>query len=127
MPARQHRVTRGDDYRRIVRNGNRVGGAYCITHAVLHVPDAEEHPARFGFIVSKAVGNAVTRNLVRRRLKSIVDRRLAAGFTGADVVFRALPASATAPFAELEAEVGRALERVRRPRHSRREAGRAAP
>jgi len=122
VPSRQHRVTRGDDYRRIVRNGNRVGGAYCITHAVLHVRNDAAAPARFGFIVSKAVGNAVTRNLVRRRLKSIVERRLADGFTGADVVFRALPASAAAEFAELEREVTRSLDRVRRaePKGERR-------
>lgn len=132
MPARHHRVTRGDDYRRIVREGRRVGGALCVTHAVSHTqgrdaadPEAmsaagsgvrgAERPARFGFIVSKAVGGAVTRNLVRRRLKSIVERSIAAGFTGADVVFRALPASADASFAELEREVTRSLDRVRRP------------
>ncbi|CAG7618217.1 Ribonuclease P protein component [Leucobacter soli] len=104
-----------------MRSGNRVGGATCITHAVLHVD--EGLPARFGFIVSKAVGNAVTRNLVRRRLKSIVERRLAAGFTGADVVFRALPASAAVPFAELERETVRALDRAvrrREPGHAQR-------
>lgn len=109
MPAWQHRVTRGDDYRRTVRTGSRVGGAYCIVHAVLRSPG---EPARFGFIVSKAVGGAVVRNLVRRRLKTIVERRLAAGFAGYDVVIRALPASAEAPFSELEREVGRSLTRV---------------
>lgn len=121
MPARRHRVTRGDDYRQIVRRGDRVGGANCITHAVLHVPD-EIRPARFGFIVSKAVGNAVTRNLVRRRLKSIVELRLAAGFAGADVVFRALPSAAGAAFPLLEAEVNRALDRIERLSGSARQA-----
>lgn len=111
MPARQHRVTRGSDYRRIVRSGRRVGGAFCITHAVLHV---EAAPARFGFIVSKAVGTAVTRNLVRRRLKAIVERRLHQGFGGADVVFRVLPAAAAAPFTELELEISRSLDRIER-------------
>ncbi|WP_440312185.1 ribonuclease P protein component [Leucobacter chromiireducens] len=111
MPAKRHRVTRGDDYRRVVRSGYRVGGALCITHAVLRAPG---EPARFGFIVSKAVGNAVTRNLVRRRLKTIAERRIAAGFASVDVVFRALPAIATAPYAELEAAVDRALDRVER-------------
>lgn len=97
-----------------MRHGNRVGGAYCITHAVSHVPGlgAPPRPARFGFVVSKAVGNAVTRNLVRRRLKAIVERQLRDGFSGADVVFRALPASARAEFAELEREVDRALRRA---------------
>ena len=117
MPAKRHRVTRGDDYRRVVRSGRRVGGAFCITHAVLRAP---EEPARFGFIVSKAVGNAVTRNLVRRRLKGIVEARIAAGLSGVDVVFRALPAAATAEFADLAAEVDRSLSRVVR------DAGRAA-
>lgn len=90
-----------------------MGGAYCITHAVFRFPG---EPARFGFIVSKAVGNAVTRNLVRRRLKTIAQRRLADGLDGVDVVFRALPAIVEAPFSELEAEVERALERIARRR-----------
>lgn len=109
MPAKQHRVTRGDDYRRIVRSGRRVGGAFCITHAVLHTP---ETPARFGFIISKSVGGAVIRNRVRRRLKGIVEQQLQHGFSGADVVFRALPASADASYEQLAHETRRALERV---------------
>lgn len=109
MPAWQNRVTRGDDYRRTVRTGRRVGGAFCIVHAVFRSPD---DPARFGFIVSKAVGNAVTRNLVRRRLKTIADRSLQAGFTGYDIVIRALPMSAEASFAELEHEAERSLARA---------------
>ncbi|SJN11691.1 Ribonuclease P protein component [Leucobacter sp. 7(1)] len=109
MPAQRHRVTRGDDYRRVVRSGYRVGGAFCITHAVLR--EAGE-PARFGFIVSKAVGNAVQRNLVRRRLKTIAERRIAAGMSGLDIVFRALPAILDPEFADLEREVNRALTRV---------------
>ena len=117
MPARQHRITRGEDYRRIVRTGRRVGGAYCITHAVLRTPG---DPARFGFIVSKAVGGAVTRNLIRRRMKTIVERRILSGFSGFDVVFRALPAAAKAPFADLEHEIGSALDRIEH--RSKREA-----
>ncbi|WP_081611644.1 MULTISPECIES: ribonuclease P protein component [Leucobacter] len=136
MPAKRHRVTRGEDYRFAVRTGRRVGGAYCITHAVLRSPtgrlDASSQagapagggeraegsdpvpPARFGFIISKAVGNAVTRNLVRRRMKSVVERRIRSGIRGVDVVFRALPAAAGAPFSELEREMNRALDRVER-------------
>ncbi|GAB3267837.1 hypothetical protein GCM10027449_00660 [Sinomonas notoginsengisoli] len=75
-------------------------------------------PSRFGFIVSKAVGNAVTRNLVKRRLRE------AAAFTvrdrpaGLDVVVRALPASARASWAELsndyKSALGGALRRLER-------------
>ncbi|MHA3685433.1 ribonuclease P protein component [Leucobacter sp. HY1910] len=122
MPARQHRITRGEDYRRTVRTGRRVGGAYCITHAVFSAPDTSvaqggtSTPARFGFIISKAVGNAVTRNLIRRRFKTIVERQLASGIAGVDIVFRVFPKVTEASFEELEAEVTRALARVTRDR-----------
>lgn len=119
MPARHHRVTRGEDYRRIVRNGNRVGGAFCITYAVSRaLPDEQDpmlkrqDPARFGYIVSKAVGNAVTRNLVRRRMKSITDAMLQDGMTGFDIVFRALPAAAAATYSELEQGMQKAVSRL---------------
>ncbi|GAA1321967.1 hypothetical protein GCM10020360_24350 [Nonlabens tegetincola] len=107
-------MTRGDDYRRVVRTGDRVGGAYCITYAVPRAVDGPEpQPVRFGYIVSKAVGNAVTRNLVRRRLKSISDELIAEGLGDLDVVFRALPKAAQADFTELRSETRRAIGRVR--------------
>ncbi len=52
---------------------------------------------RAGFVVSKAVGGAVTRNRVKRRLRHMVAAQLASGTSGVDVVVRALPAAATAP------------------------------
>lgn len=70
---------------------------------------------RWGLIVSKAVGNAVTRHAVSRKLRHIAaevlrspdgDRRLTAETT---VVLRALPASATADSEELERDVRTAL------------------
>lgn len=46
--------------------------------------------------MSKAVGNAVTRNRVKRRLRHLV-RPLLAASPPVDVVVRALPAAATDP------------------------------
>jgi len=79
-----------------------------VTHVVL---TAEPRAARFGFIVSKAVGNAVVRNTVRRRLKAICAEALPDVREGADVVIRALPSSATATYQDLRAEVTRCLAR----------------
>lgn len=87
-----------------------MGDATCIVHAVFRAPE----PARFGFIVSKAVGNAVQRNLVRRRLKTIADRQLQRGLSDVDVVIRARPESLKAPFVELEREVNRSIDRLLR-------------
>ncbi|MGR4010111.1 ribonuclease P protein component [Leucobacter sp. 1207-22] len=117
MPSRQHRITRGDEYRQTVRSGRRVGGALCITHAVCHSQGADlepenSTPARFGYIVSKAVGNSVMRNRIRRRMKTISERLIHAGLSDVDIVFRALPASAEASFEELEEELRRGVQKA---------------
>ena len=72
----------------------------------------ESRAARFGFIISKQVGTAVVRNTVRRRLKAVCAEALQRVPEGTDVVIRALPASATASFAELRADVDRCLSRL---------------
>ena len=50
---------------------------------------------RVGFVVSKAVGGAVLRNRVKRRLRALVCPLVLTASTGCDVVVRALPAAAT--------------------------------
>lgn len=65
----------------------------------------EATPARFGFIVAKNVGNAVTRNLIRRRLKAASSQLVPAVAPGTDIVIRALPASARAEWSTLQAEI----------------------
>jgi ribonuclease P protein component len=60
-----------------------------------------DQPSIFGFIVSKAVGNAVTRNLVKRRLREIAVHTLRAYPQGLSVVVRALPPAAKADFGAL--------------------------
>jgi ribonuclease P protein component len=99
-----HRVVSGGDYRRIVRKGRRVSGRVVV--AYLDRP--ADGTARFGFIVSRAVGNAVVRNRVRRRLKAACAGLLAEAPSRA-VVFRALPAAAGASWAELSDEVTSAV------------------
>lgn len=108
MLARANRIVRGDDYRTVVRRGRKSATAHAVVSVVRHrgVPGA---PSRFGFIVSKQVGNAVTRNRVRRRLKAIAHDLLAEQPTGIDVVVRALPAAAQASWPTLVADVSRSF------------------
>lgn len=77
-----------------------------------HVLASESTAVRFGFIVSKQVGTAVTRNTVRRRLKAVCAAALPQIRPGTDVVIRALPASASATFPQLRDEVHRCLRRA---------------
>jgi len=48
----------------------------------------ENSPLRCGFVVSKAVGNAVERNVVKRRLRAACST-LVSHYRGADLVVRA--------------------------------------
>lgn len=71
---------------------------------------------RVGLVVSKAVGNAVTRHAVSRRLRHVArtvidDPAVGLGATHT-VVLRALPASAGASSEELERDVRHALRRI---------------
>ena len=71
-----------------------------------------ELPARAGFVVPKAVGGAVERNRVRRRLRHLVAPRLAALPAGSRVVVRALPGAADREYLELAADLDAAFARV---------------
>lgn len=93
------------------RSGSRFGNRNVVVSANIR-PVAGQDP-RAGFIVSKAVGNAVIRNKVKRRLRAIVadlfkgDAEIPQG--SLDVVVRALPASATVEFGELQASTTQAV------------------
>ncbi|GAA1416628.1 hypothetical protein GCM10009662_67340 [Catellatospora coxensis] len=62
-----------------------------------------------GFVVSKAVGNAVIRNTVKRRLRHLAAERLAGLPAGATVVVRALPQAASASYEQLGRDLDAAL------------------
>ncbi len=83
----------------------------------------DEGPVRFGFTVSRKVGNAVERNRVRRRLREIV--RLADSDrmrSGHDYVLVGRRAALTMPYAKIAEDFSAALKRV----HAGRTAGTVA-
>jgi len=71
---------------------------------------AEDAPS-VGFVVSKAVGNAVVRNKVKRRMRALVAERLDTLPQGSLVVVRALPAAADAEYARLSGDLDSCLTR----------------
>src|SRR5579859_2182145 len=63
----------GAEFTLAVRTGTRAGRPRVVGH--LLVREDEPHrrePARVGFVVSRAVGSAVTRNRVKRQLRALV-------------------------------------------------------
>lgn len=79
-----------------------------------HSPGETAPPARAGFVVSKAVGPAVVRNLVKRRLRHLVRDRVSLLPPGSLIVVRALPPAGAADYADLERDLDAALRRLLR-------------
>lgn len=107
MLASRHRITAADEFRFAMR-GRRAAGRFLVVHSAL----SDEHEPRIGFVVSKAVGMAVVRNLVRRRLRHLVRERLGVLPAGVMLVVRALPSAAQASYAELGHDLDLALHRA---------------
>ena len=117
MLTRVNRLTSSRDFGPAIRRGRRAGTPTLVLH--LDVPP-EQHPgtpeagtsARVGFVVSKAVGPAVVRNKVKRRLRHLARERLTSLPGSAVLVVRALPPAASASYAELGSDLDRALGRL---------------
>ena len=70
-------------------------------------------PARVGFTVPKAVGNAVERNRIRRRMREAVRTQLPAMPDNWAIVFNPRRTVLNAPFEDLCREAGRIFARCK--------------
>lgn len=69
---------------------------------------------RIGYTVTKKIGNAVTRNRIKRRFRALVRQVLPEhGLRGADHVMIGRGEAMTRDFSAMQADLVRALERVR--------------
>lgn len=104
-----HRLTAGESFRRAIRTGRRAGSRTVVVHLAT---ESGSGPAEVGFVVSKAVGNAVHRNRVKRRLRHLTREHLTELPAAGVLVVRALPASAEASYADLGSDLARCLTRA---------------
>jgi ribonuclease P protein component len=104
------RLRRRADFLRVSAKGRRV----AVHGLVLQALNRDDGcAARIGFTVTKRVGNAVTRNRIRRRLKEatrLVFRQRP--IVGMDLVLIGRAATSDRPFAELLGDLGRALDKA---------------
>jgi ribonuclease P protein component len=103
---RKQRLTKRRDFATVYRKGRAFAHPLI---ALRLIPNQLPH-SRFGFSVSKAVGKAVIRNLVRRRLREGL-RTLPVG-PGWDIVVIARPKAAAADFQALRRAAAGLLSRA---------------
>ncbi len=118
MLPTENRLRRRQDFAEAVRRGRRAGRPLLVVHLRRHATDphapggSTPPPARAGFVVSKAVGGSVQRNLVKRRLRHLMRDRMSLLPPGSLVVVRALPGAGSAAHAQLALDLDAALQRL---------------
>lgn len=120
MLPEPYRLHHRAEFSRTVRRGQRIGRRDLVVHAYVHVYDdladgdslVRVGGPRFGLIVSKAVGNAVVRHRVARRLRHMCAQVVDELPADTDVVIRALPGAATADSAELLRQLRAGLRKL---------------
>jgi ribonuclease P protein component len=108
MLDRRHRLTSSAGFAEATRRGRRAGSRTLVVHLVA----AGTADPQVGVVVSRAVGGAVVRNRVKRRLRHLVRARLGRLPRSTMVVLRALPPAAGASSARLAGDLDSALSRL---------------
>jgi ribonuclease P protein component len=140
LPA-DARIRSSRDFRSVLGRGRRAARGGVVVHWAPETvpsedtaaqpptpPAADAHrTARAGFVVSKAVGNAVARNKVKRRLRHAVAAELPHWPPGTDVVVRATPRAAERDFAQLQRDLAEAVQAARSRRGGRAGERRSTP
>lgn len=94
-------------YQTGVRTTSRYFAAFCLHQ------EGGEQPARFGFTTPRALGKAVERNRIKRRMREAVRTQLDAISSNWVIVFNPRRAVLDAPFEDLRREVARIFTRCR--------------
>jgi ribonuclease P protein component len=102
------RLTDSPEFERVYRRGTAYRGRLFSVHAF---PNEHGTP-RLGLSVSRKVGNAVTRNAVRRRLREVFHACSSEISGDLDLVVSARPAAAGADFEALREEFSASLGKV---------------
>ncbi len=119
MLSPQNRMRRSAEFSLVMRRGRRASREALGVAYLASDPDQRTRSGaapKVGFIVSKAVGGAVVRNRVQRRLRHLARERLPVLPDGSLLVVRAKPLARSQGHDTLAAQLDGALASAMRPR-----------
>ncbi|NLV20937.1 MAG: ribonuclease P protein component [Syntrophomonadaceae bacterium] len=108
MLNKKFRISNGEDYNYIFKNGKKIQAKFIIVFMAANHLEYD----RFGIVTSKKVGNAVLRNLAKRRMRSIIQTHLSEIKPGFDLVIVARFNINKASYAALEKDFLHAVKKA---------------
>jgi ribonuclease P protein component len=99
---KSRRIRRNSEYERVYSEGVKSSGKY-----LLGVMRPAEGPLRVGMTVSRKVGCACVRNLVKRRIREAIRQELDPSLSGWELVLIARKGAGDAPFFKIVMDVRR--------------------
>lgn len=107
-------MKRASEFAMVRTQGSSKAGRFLVMGLLPMRPgeDGEQKPSRFGIITTKKLGHAVTRNLLRRRVREILRAHGDPLAMGHYVVLIPRVAAAAADYSALEADFRKLLRRA---------------
>ncbi len=109
---RRHTLKRAYEFAHVRRHGASSAGRFIVLSAAESCAPAQaQAESQFGIIVTKKVGNAVTRNRLRRQLREIVREKGEKLATGRQIVIIIRVSATKASFEQLRGDFAHCLKR----------------
>jgi len=110
---RAARLLKHSDFERVYKQGRRHFSPHMTVFYLAQATDASPREgARVGFTVGRALGGAVERNRIKRRLREAVRLRRSNLKDAVDIVINPKKSVLAVDFATVQEEVGRAFEAI---------------
>ena len=106
------RILKPRDFRKVYDEGTRMTSPSFAVFLLRTSPPESGEPPHFGFTTPRALGKAVVRNRVRRRMREAVRLEQHLFAAGWSVVFNPRRTTADVPFEELRKEVARVARKT---------------
>ncbi|AOM81407.1 ribonuclease P protein component [Salisediminibacterium beveridgei] len=99
---KEHRLRKNEDFQSVFKSGKSVANRQFVVYTLAK---PGQGPSRFGLSISKKIGNAVTRNRIKRLVKEVIRLQIHEMPSDMDVVIIARKPAAAMDFHDIKKSI----------------------